>query len=105
MILELSSGTIGLALAVLGAFAQFIRLEVASANQERRISALELRQKNDIEQLETKHKNEINQIHQNHTNRDKAIWDKIETIHSTLLTMVQALGRLEGKIGKSPDEK
>lgn len=86
---EVSSGNVALIIAILGGFAQFIRLEVTSGNQEKRIAALEAKQEADLLQVKN-----------SHSDNNKVIWDKIETIHSSLLTIVQTLGRLEGKIDK-----
>lgn len=87
--IELNYHTIAAIALILGGFAQLVRMDS-------RINSLTVK----VFELEKKQEKDLSDIRSNHDIKERAIWEKIEAMHSILLSMVQGLGRLEGKIDR-----
>ena len=57
-----------------------------------------LRTKIKVENLENKQKEDHQFLLKMQSNKEKALWEEIKTLRETMLNVVQALGRVEGKI-------
>lgn len=87
--IELNYHTVAMIAILMGAFAHVVRMEMKISAQQKEIDSLTLALAKEIADVKTQH--EL---------KERAIWDKIESVHSILLSLVQGLGRLEGKIDK-----
>jgi hypothetical protein len=98
--IELNYHTVMIIALAAGALAHIIRMEMRISEQSKEIDSLRLQVSKGIDALKLEVSKEFSDVKSSHELKERAIWDKIESVHSILLSLVQGLGRLEGKIDK-----